>query len=164
MRSMLVALLAACQASTPPAPDAGSDPSPEACGPSDATSRPLVAGGRAAFPAGGGLGPELAQNASFDTDIASWQAPPQFARDTTVAHSGGASIRLKGANTGTTPIAVQTVMLHPGVYKLSGWIKTSALGATAPNTGVRLDVDFRPAVNDWQPTQVISGTTDWTYV
>ncbi|HJZ88622.1 MAG TPA: hypothetical protein VKN99_25790 [Polyangia bacterium] len=139
-----------------------------ACGPSGATSGALTAGGLAGWPTGGGSGPELAQNGGFENPgpsamPAAWTGDSTFARDTTQMHSGAASLRMQNAQSDPlTPLATQTVALHAGTYRLSGWVKTQALGASRSGSGVRLNLDFRPTYNEWLTTEVISGTTDWT--
>jgi hypothetical protein len=53
------------------------------------------------------------------------------------------------------------VALKPGIYKLSGWIRTQGI-STGTTRGVRLQFDRRPAVSDWKQTDLIGGTQDWT--
>src|SRR5439155_3704004 len=60
------------------------------------------------------------------------------------------------------PSSDQSLVLKKGVYNLGGWIKTEGIGTGA--AGIRLQLDFRPGgINQWFTTDVIQGTTDWTY-
>jgi hypothetical protein len=146
-----------------PQPDAGT--TNVACGPSGGAVGSLRAGGLMAWPEDGGVGPTLATNPGFELDANGWNMSPAFARDATMGHGGSASMRMQNANLQSgIATASQTITLKPGVYKLSGWVKTQALGANANNTGVRFDVDFRPSVNEWQPTETVRGTMEWTYL
>jgi hypothetical protein len=119
----------------------------------------LVAGGLTALPQAG-LGPNLLRNGGFETleggRPAGWSATGAWTPDQLVKHSGMFSYRRDGG----APTSSQTIALPRGVYTLSAWIKTEGLGA---GSGVRLQLDSRAGgINEWAPSGVISGTTDWT--
>ncbi|HEU5322340.1 MAG TPA: hypothetical protein VFX28_16160, partial [Methylomirabilota bacterium] len=127
-----------------------------------AQSTSLIAGGLTALPPVTN-GPNLVQNGGFETLggglPAGWTGSSAWAMDQLVRHGGTFSYR---RGTGA-PTAAQTVQLRPGIYRLSAWVRTQSLGSSG--TGVRLTLDFRPGgVNDWVPSEVISGTRDWTRV
>jgi hypothetical protein len=128
--------------------------------PALAQTAPLVGGGLTALPSTT-LGPDLLQNGGFEAVSggvpASWTSGTGLAIDQLAKHSGAFSYRATGGFATST----QTIQLRKGIYKLSGWIKTQGVGSGTTN-GVRLQFDFRPFVNDWKTTDVISGTNDWT--
>jgi hypothetical protein len=121
----------------------------------------LIAGGLTALPSTS-LGPNLLQNAGFEMLASgvptSWSAGTGWSTDQLVMHAGSTSYRrTTGAGN-----ASQTLQLSPGTYLLSAWVKTENLGSGA-TSGVRIMLDFRPGgINAWAPSQVISGTNDWT--
>jgi hypothetical protein len=88
---------------------------------------------------------------------ASWSTGAGWAVDQLVKHSGSFSYRA----TGNFVSATQTVALKKGLYKLSGWIRTQGI-STGTTRGVRLQFDRRPALGEWQQTDLIGGTRDWT--
>jgi hypothetical protein len=130
----------------------------------------LVAGGLTQVPGIHGFGPDLTVNGGFEAHDgakpAGWPGTDAaWSIDTTVAHGGAASLRMTDApSVPFAQIAVQQVQLAAGLYRLSGWVRTEAVGGNA-GSGVRLALDygvggaFRQSV-----TAVISGTADWTYV
>jgi hypothetical protein len=85
----------------------------------------------------------------------SWAPSGTWNADQIVKRTGTFSYRLSSAGAQ----ASQTLQLQPGVYRLSGWIKTQSGGSGS----TRLTLDFRPGVNAWSPTPDLSGTNDWTY-
>lgn len=118
----------------------------------------LIGGGLTALPAVK-LGPNLAQNPGFETVSGglptTWTAPTGWGLDQLVTHSGSFSYRwTTGASNSEQQVAIKA-----GVYNFSAWVKTS--NVTGPG-GLRLQVDFRPTINDWFTTDPISGTADWT--
>jgi hypothetical protein len=119
-----------------------------------------IGGGLTALPTTS-LGPDLLKNGGFETVNAgaatSWTLGAGLGLDQLIKRSGLFSYRA----TGNFATATQTIQLKKGIYKLSGWIRTQGLGSGTTN-GVRLQFDFRPFVNDWKTTEVISGTRDWT--
>jgi hypothetical protein len=119
----------------------------------------LVAGGLTKLPEVR-LGPDLLKNGGFETleggVPANWSTGGGWGVDQLEKREGAFSYR----RTTGAPSANQSLRLKKGVYKLSAWIKTEGLGSA--NAGVRLQVDYRPAINDWVKTEIISGTRDWT--
>jgi hypothetical protein len=128
--------------------------------PAMAQTSALVGGGLTALPTTS-LGPDQLKNGGFETLAggapASWTAGSGLGLDQLVKRSGTFSYRASGNFATST----QTIQLRKGIYKLSGWVKTQGVGSGTTN-GVRLQFDFRPYVNDWKPTAVISGTMNWT--
>jgi hypothetical protein len=128
--------------------------------PAFAQSTTLVGGGLTALPSVS-LGASQLKNGGFETlsggAPASWSAGSGLGADQLVKHSGTFSYRA----TGNFATATQALQLRKGIYKLSGWIRTEGVGSGTTN-GVRLQFDFRPFINDWKTTDVISGTRDWT--
>jgi hypothetical protein len=120
----------------------------------------LVGGGLTALPTVS-LGPDRLTNGGFETLNgglpASWSGGSGWAVDQLVKHSGTFSYRA----TGSFSTSTQAVQLRRGTYRLSGWVRTQGVGSGTTN-GVRLQFDFRPHTNFWAPTEVISGTRDWT--
>jgi len=124
-----------------------------------AAAQALIGGGLTALPPAR-LGPDLARNGGFETLAgglpAGWTAGAGWGVDHLVTHGGAAAYR-RTAGAGT---ASQAVALKKGVYTFSAWIRTEALGGSG--SGVRLQLDMRPALGQWYTTDVISGTRDWT--
>jgi Big-like domain-containing protein len=123
----------------------------------------LIGGGLTALPAQS-AGPNLVVNGGFETLSAgrptSWTASGTWAADQQTLHSGAFSFRYSTGG-GT---AQQNIQLKAGTYVLTAWLKTSALGSGS-TSGVRLTLDFRPGgINAWWPSDVISGTNDWTQI
>jgi len=128
--------------------------------PTSAQTTTRVGGGLTALPAVS-LGPDRLANGGFETLSgglpAAWTAGSGWAVDQVVRRSGTFSYRASGAFGSST----QTVQLRRGIYRLSGWIRTQNVGSGG-SSGVRLTFDYRPHANMWMPTDVISGTRDWT--
>jgi hypothetical protein len=124
------------------------------------SSSDLIAGGLTSLPAVV-LGPDLLRNGGFEALEGGvplgWSSGAGWTVDPSTRHDGARSYR---RSTGA-PSVSQTVLVGPGTYTLSAWIKTEGLGRDG-TAGVRLMFDTRPAGNDWQATDVISGTRDWT--
>ena len=60
------------------------------------------------------------------------------------------------------PLVRSVARAQKGRLYLGGWIKAEGIGTGA--AGIRLQLDFRPGgINQWFTTDVIQGTTDWTY-
>jgi hypothetical protein len=120
----------------------------------------LVAGGLTTL-APISLGPDLLRDGGFeamsDSTPTSWTAGAGLGVDQLGTHTG----RFAYHATGNFAAATQTIQLKKGTYRLSGWIRTENVGSGA-TSGVRLQFDFRPAIDDWKTTEVISGTRDWT--
>jgi hypothetical protein len=153
-------------------PNAGLDGGPAsrgACGPGAGTSGPLVAGGLTALPDRSRLGPNLVLNGGFENGgpaaADGWDESQAWSRDTSEHHSGAASIRLRDAPSAPyTQIAQQTIQLHRGIYKISGWIKAISLGANTNGSGVRLNLDFSVGAGLERGTsEVVGGTFEWMY-
>jgi hypothetical protein len=134
-------------------------------GPAD----PAPAGGLTALPEPEGQGPNLVDNAHFDTlrdgVLAGWALrvdgePWSVVRE---GREGGPALRLNaGHRQQTVPSAEQTLTLEPGLYTVEGWVRTQDVATTDPRSGVRLCLDARPSGNWWRCTEVARGTTDWT--
>ena len=132
----------------------------------------LLAGGirpAAAQTIGGGLtalptinlSADLLQNGGFEAQSggfpSGWSTPSGWAVDQVVKRGGSFSYRRSGG-AGT---AAQTVQVKKGIYNLSGWVKTEGVGSG--NAGIRLQLDMRPTLSQWQTTETITGTTDWKF-
>ncbi|HHT9120894.1 MAG TPA: hypothetical protein ACFYD3_10195, partial [Candidatus Hypogeohydataceae bacterium YC41] len=127
-------------------------------------------GGLTAYPyASVQLGPNLSTNTSFETIDSKTGTPSGwsglgFTLDSTVAHTGSNSYRVKDANlTSTSELASQTVSLKTGTYRISAWIKLQNVGSGGK--GVRLAL--RPTYNQVGGagiTATINGTSDWRYL
>jgi hypothetical protein len=120
----------------------------------------LIGGGLTALPPGS-LGPNQLQNAGFETTNGTlpvaWSKGRGWVVDHVVKRSGTSSFRA----TGDFDSATQNVALKKGIYKLSGWIRTQGIGS-GDTRGVRLQFDRRPVAAEWQQTDLITGTRDWT--
>jgi hypothetical protein len=129
--------------------------------PASAQTSGLIGGGLTALPAVS-FGPDLLKNGGFETLSgslpAAWTAGKGLAVDQAVHHAGGVSFR----GTGAFASPSQAVAVKKGVYKLSAWIKVQGVGS-GTTQGVRLQFDRRPTLGDWNNTEVISGTRDWTF-
>jgi hypothetical protein len=130
-------------------------------------STPLENGGLVSFPTPL-ISANLVSNPGFEQGNAGWSLASGFTVDTTVAHSGQASLRLTNANLGPyTPSATQIVQLKQGIYNFGGWVKVSAIGATVAGSGVRFCL-YAPPSYPWtiaaSCTSQVSGTADWQYI
>jgi hypothetical protein len=109
------------------------------------------------------LGPDQLKNGGFETVSGavptSWGIGSGWGVDQTTKRSGTFSY---GRSTGS-PTVAQTIAVKKGTYKLSAWVKTQGLGS-GTTSGVRLTFDLRPSINSWNPSDVISGTMDWTLI
>jgi hypothetical protein len=112
----------------------------------------LIGGGLTALPTVT-LGPNKLANSGFESGSAApWSGGAGWSMDQLTKHGGTFSYRRDtGAPTASTQLQVQ-----PGIYKFSAWVKTQNIGAS-----MRLQFDFRPAINDWVSLEIASGTADW---
>ena len=159
MRRRALALLAAVTLLLVASPPAGQG------GPAD----PAPAGGLTALPDAQGQGPNLVENAGFETmrdgALAGWGLKPDGELWAVVreGRGGKSALRLDGGRRSqTVPSTEQALTLEPGLYTIEGWVKTRDVGGGDPRSGVRLCLDARPAANWWQCSEVARGTTDWT--
>ena len=159
MRRRALALVAAAGLALAVAPPAGQG------GPAD----PAPAGGLTALPEGQGQGPNLVDNASFETvrdrTLAGWglRLDGELWAVVREGRDGRAALRLDARRRPEmVPSTEQTLALEPGLYTVEGWVKTRDVGAADPRSGVRVCLDARPAANWWQCSDVARGTTDWT--
>jgi len=90
----------------------------------------------------------------------SWFERPNIRQDTTVSHSGKASLRIEGPASGYT--FQQNVNLVPATaYVLGGWVKTGQL----KGQGISLEYcQLRPAGQTICDTKPLREATDWTQV
>ncbi|HHT9120893.1 MAG TPA: carbohydrate binding domain-containing protein [Candidatus Hypogeohydataceae bacterium YC41] len=131
----------------------------------------IKTGGLTAYPyASVGLGPNLLTNPSFEvidtgTGKPSGWASLGFTLDSTVAHTGSKSYRVKDANlTSGSEYVQQTVSLKKGTYRISAWVKLYKVDGGS-GKGVRLAL--RPSYNQVGGagiTPTINGTSDWRYL
>ena len=159
MRRRALALVAAAGLALAGAPPAGQG------GPAE----PAPAGGLTALPEGQGQGPNLVDNASFETvrdrTLAGWglRLDGELWAVVREGRDGHAALRLDARRRpAMVPSTEQTLALEPGLYTVEGWVKTRDVGAADPRSGVRLCLDARPAANWWHCSDVARGTTDWT--
>jgi hypothetical protein len=117
-------------------------------------------------------GPNLLPNAGFEQISAATGKPLNwsdngFSADSTVAHTGGASFRLKDANLiPYAQSAAQDVPVKKGIYRIGGWVKTTNLAATQ-GSGVRLCLAAPvtwPSTLGGGCTATVKGTNDWQYL
>jgi hypothetical protein len=123
----------------------------------------LIGGGVTAPPPPPRLGANLVRDSGFESarSRSPWWAEDGWSTDLSVARSGAASLRLSNAHlVPYSQQASQALTLKKGVYRLSGWIKTSRLGANQAGSGVRLTVK---SADGGGSTAVVRGTTDWKY-
>jgi hypothetical protein len=122
----------------------------------------LIGGGLTAQPTVR-LGSDQAKNGGFETVSggvpANWGTGSGWAADQLVKRSGTFSYR---RDTGS-PTITQQIAVKKGIYKLSAWVKTQGLGS-GTSSGIRLTFDLRPTFNEWHPSEVYSGTMDWTLI
>ena len=120
----------------------------------------LIGGGLTALPTTT-VGPDLLKNGGFESVNGglpiSWSSGKGMALDQSVKHSGTYSYR----GTGAFVSPAQTLNVKKGMYRLSGWVRTSGVGSGVGH-GVRLQFDQRPAAAEWKNTDTIFGTRDWT--
>ena len=113
------------------------------CGsPATAESPAVVGGGLTALPAVA-FGPDLLRNGGFETTLddgvpAGWSGGPGWSADRSVRRSGRVSYR---RSTGSPSVA-QTIVVPPGTYTLSAWVKTEGVGSGRAS-GLRLTFDAR---------------------
>ena len=89
-------------------------------------------------------------------------APAYFHRQTEVAHSGGAGMRLRDSHLAERyPMLVQPLSLTPGWYTLRAWLKPEGAGTLKPGAGGRATVWWG---GSWASTPLVTGTSDWTRV
>jgi hypothetical protein len=125
-----------------------------------AAPTPVTAGGLTALPPVV-LGPNVVQNPGFEAGAANWALASGWTVDETAAtaHGGTKSLRLDGSE---ARLAAQPVVLHKGVYRLSAWIKTSAVTSPYVGGGVRMTLDLRPGgLNAWYSSHAVAGSSDW---
>jgi hypothetical protein len=124
-----------------------------------AQSTSLVGGGVVALPSET-AGPNLVQNPGFESaGPAGWSGGGGWSLDQLQKHGGSFSFRRDSGGT-----VSQTFQLKAGTYKASAWVKTQNLGSGS-TSGLRLTLDQRPGgLNAWTPSDVVSGTNDWTRV
>jgi hypothetical protein len=129
---------------------------------------PAPAGGLTALPAAQGQGPNLVDNAGFETVrdgvLDGWGLRPDGALWATIpeGRDGGSALRLDADRSApTVPSIEQKLTLEPGLYTVEGWVKTREVGGRDPRSGVRLCLDARPAANWWHCSEVARGTGDW---
>ncbi len=140
----------------------------------NATANSVVGLAPGAAPLSGGLvavptpavSANLLVNPGFEQGKTGW-TDNGFTIDTTVSHSGAASLRVVNPNLiPYAQSASQTLALKMGVYNFGAWIKVSALAATT-GQGVRLclgaPVSFPHTLTN-ACTNVVKGTADWQYV
>ncbi len=159
MRRRALALVVAAGLALAVQPPAGQG------GPAD----PAPAGGLTALPEAQGQGPNLVDNASFETlregALGGWGLRPDGELWSVVreGRDGGPALRLDAGRRGqSVPSTEQTVTLEPGLYTVEGWVKTRDVATGDKRSGVRLCLDARPSGNWWQCSEVARGTTDWT--
>ena len=117
-----------------------------------AQSTTLIGGGLTALPTVT-LGPNKLANSGFESGAAApWSGGTGWTMDQLTKHTGTFSYR---RDTGA-PTASTKLDLQPGIYTFSAWVKTQNLGAS-----MRLQFDFRPAINSWFTVEIASGTADW---
>ncbi|MCL4535449.1 MAG: carbohydrate binding domain-containing protein [Bacteroidetes bacterium] len=112
---------------------------------------------------GTSTGVNLIQDPSFEVDAggypANWISRPTASRDTTVAHSGGASLQMTGP---ADYYSYQSLDLSPNKqYTLSFWVKTQ--GISGPGVAMRYPQLNAPADVLGQSAYT-NGTNDWTQV
>jgi hypothetical protein len=132
-------------------------------------AEPAPAGGLTALPEGQGQGPNLVDNASFETvrdgALGGWGLRPDGELWSVVreGRDGRPALRLNaGRRAQTVPSIEQALTLEPGLYTVEGWVKTQEAGGKDPRSGVRLCLDARPSANWWHCSEAAHGTTDWT--
>ncbi len=132
-------------------------------------AEPAPAGGLTALPEGSGQGPNLVDNASFETvrdgALGGWGLRPDGELWSVVreGRDGRPALRLNaGRRAQTMPSIEQALTLEPGLYTVEGWVKTQEAGGKDPRSGVRLCLDARPSANWWHCSEAAHGTTDWT--
>ncbi|MDE3165231.1 MAG: hypothetical protein KGN36_05445, partial [Acidobacteriota bacterium] len=108
----------------------------------------------------------LLVNPGFEQGKTGW-TDNGFAIDTTVFHSGTASLRVVNPNLiPYAQSASQTLALKKGVYSFGAWIKVSALAATT-GQGLRLcleaPVSYPHSLTN-VCTNVVKGTADWQFI
>ena len=132
-----------------------------AVAPATAQTTLIGSGGLTALPTVT-LGPDQLKNGGFETLSggvpANWGTGSGWAADQLTKHSGTFSYR---RGTGS-PTVSQAVALKKGIYKLSAWVKTQSLGNGT--NGMRLTLDERPTIDLWHPSDLITGTMDWTLI
>ena len=104
----------------------------------------------------------LLQNPGFETgDLSGWTnwAGGTTGTTTVTTKSGSYSAIISGSNSYCNNYYVQDIPVTPNsLYSFSGWVKTvnevGQAGVGIANTGW----------GAWQNSQLITGTTDWTYV
>ena len=124
----------------------------------------LIGGGLTQLPQASRLGASLVLDGGFESPLTTtpWSADAAWAMDLLVYRSGRSSLRLSNAHlVQYHQAAGQTLTLRKGVYRLSGWIRTSSLGANRPGSGVRLAL--KSADGGAASTRIVSGTTGWTF-
>ena len=127
----------------------------------------LTTGGLVSYPTRQS-GPNLLANAGFEEASARPDKPlgwsdNGFFLDTTVAHSGRASFRLRDAQLiPYTQYAWQDILLEKGVYRIGGWVKKSNLAAVQAS-GVRLCLSVAAPLGGGC-TAIVKGTGDWEYL
>ena len=115
------------------------------------------------------FGPDLGANGGFETNDGTkptgWLSDAAWTVDPASPRTGGWSFRLSDAP--AVPfiqVARQNIVLRKGIYRLSGWIRTEALGANDPQSGVRLNLDYGAGDTALRGlTPVVNGTREWTY-
>jgi hypothetical protein len=75
-------------------------------------------------------GPNLVQNAGFESGLAAWNIPTNAAQvDKTTAHNGQSSLRYDNSDPQNYPLFIQNLPVHPGqTLQFSVWIKGLNIG------------------------------------
>jgi hypothetical protein len=132
-------------------------------------AEPAPAGGLTALPDASGRGPNLVDNAGFETvrdgALGGWglELDGELWSVVREGRDGRPALRLNTSRRAqNVPSTEQTLTLEPGLYTVEGWVKTRDVGTSDPRSGVRLCLDARPSANWWHCSEVARGTTDWT--
>lgn len=115
---------------------------------------------------------ERIYNGGFEQDLSGcrldWTLAPipgvEIERDTSVAKEGSFSLCVRFRNSGNVALnsPAQTVMVSPGRYRLSAWLKTEDLTS---DQGVALCVaDAESPERLTKQTEPLLGTNDWTEI
>lgn len=117
--------------------------------------------------------PNLVTNPGFEeagagTVPVSWQGDAAvYSRDTTVKHSGEASLKYANSDGNRYVLCGQSIPIQPGMrYAFSAWVKSE--GVEGEDVGATLCLEYRNAEGNWAGGTYASegarGTADWTRV
>lgn len=120
----------------------------------------LLTGGSVAMAAD-----NLLKNPGFEDGAANWNPPDGFTLDTTVAHTGKASLRFGWDNADKRKLCLQTIECRPGKrYLITAWLKSDNVHGAAQGATFGVEWYGKKGYIGGSYPMGIGWTTDWTEI